>query len=104
MKVAGMALPILSAVVAIAFWVDSRYAHAEDFNRNMVKQNLLTQESLIELRLEQNSYQTRSLMRNIERGTSTPELDKEELHDLRLSREALRDRLHAIKRELQSVD
>ncbi len=99
--IGGAAVPILGALVATTFWVDDRYAHAEDFQRSMVQQNLLTQESMLELRLEQNAFQTRSITRRMQAGSDTPALDAEELNDLRVNRESLRNRKADIRMKLQ---
>lgn len=102
-SVIGGSIPILGGVFAASFWIDARYAHAEDFQRSMAQQNLITQESLIELRLEQNAFQTRSLKRRMSAGSETPELDKEEMADLRTNRESLQQRHHDVRMQLQMM-
>lgn len=95
-------VPLLSAIAALTFWVDSRYAHAEDFQRSLTQQNLVNQETFIELRLEQNTMQTRNLARRLS-TTSTPKLDQEEMQDLRASREALRKRQNDVRMQLHRL-
>lgn len=101
--IASTSVPILGAIVASMFWVDARYAHAEDMYRSMAQQNLMTQEALIELRLEQNIFQSRSAARRLQQGSITPELDREELEDLKGNRILLRERLGNVRNQLRGI-